>query len=269
MPSATEPLLLVGDRFAGFTAQDGVQTVTQLIDGLRQGRYDHGHGPIRIRAGQGVTAEDHRAVRDAFVRRGRAGDLDFPYAEPALANRGEAHKHRAANTLVADLRRADELTFTAALRLHDDNEILLDHQTGEHVQGMVAVEAARQMFLAVSERYFASRHPQRRYSYVIESMHTDFENFLFPLDATVEYRLTRADTADPARLAFAADISILQAGRRSSVTAVAFTAFETHVLQAKEHRRARHAVAHQAREAGTAVPAAASAPLPQPALAAV
>ncbi|GAA2347182.1 AfsA-related hotdog domain-containing protein [Streptomyces kunmingensis] len=268
MPSATQPLLLVGDRFAGFTVQDTVRTVTQLIEDLHQGVYSDGGEPIRIRAGQGVTLEDYEAIWDEFVLRGLSGRLDFPYAEPALAGRGEAHKHCETNTLIANLRRDDDTTFAADLRLHNDNEILLDHQTGEHVQGMVAVEAARQMFLAVSERFFASHHPQRRYYYVIESMHTDFENFLFPLDASIEYRITRADTADPARLAFTADVSILQAGRRSSVTAVAFTAFEAHVLQAKEHRRAEKAVAHQSREAVTAVPAPAFAAAPQPALAA-
>ncbi|WP_420038121.1 AfsA-related hotdog domain-containing protein (plasmid) [Streptomyces sp. cg28] len=264
MPSATQPLLLVGDRFAGFTVQDHVQTVTQLIEDLHQGVYSEDSAPIHIRAGQGVTLEDHEAVWDEFFLRGLADRLDFPYADPALAGRGEAHKHRETNTLIANLRRDDDTTFAADLRLHNDNELLLDHQTGEHVQGMVAIEAARQMFLAVSERYFASHHPQRRYYYVIESMNTDFENFLFPLDATVEYRITRADIADPTRLAFTADVGIMQAGRRSSLTAVAFTAFEAHVLQAKEHRRAEKAVAHQSREAVAAAPDFA----PQPVLAA-
>ncbi|MDH6624477.1 hypothetical protein M2271_002279 [Streptomyces sp. LBL] len=269
MSATTRTLLIVGNRFVGFAAQDDVLTVTQFVEEMRLGVYSWDTRPIQVRAGQGVTADDWQLVSEQALLLGLAERLDFHFETPVLAARGEAHKHRSSNILIADLRRDGEL-FSANLRVHNDNELLLDHQTGEHVQGMVAVEAARQMFLAVSERYHASRHLNRKYYYVIESMNTDFENFLFPVDATIEYRTVRADIDNPDRLSFAADISIHQAGRRASVTHVTYTAFDSPVIEAKEHKRARFAVEHVARTAAvetavgaTAVSAAAE---QQPAL---
>ncbi|MEU9210268.1 AfsA-related hotdog domain-containing protein [Streptomyces sp. NPDC048415] len=254
MSATTRTLLIVGDRFVGFAAQEDVLTVTQFIEEMRLGVYSWDAQPIQVRAGQGVTADAWEVVYEQALLLGLASRLDFHYEEPLLAARGEAHKHRSSNTLIADLRRAEETLFTANLRVHNDNELLIDHQTGEHVQGMVAVETARQMFLAVSERYHASRHLERSYYYVIESMNTDFENFLFPLDATIEYRTLRAETDNPGRLSFAAEISVHQAGRRASVTTVTYTAFDARVIEAKEHRRARFAVEHAVRTDSAAVP---------------
>ncbi|MEU6299282.1 AfsA-related hotdog domain-containing protein [Streptomyces erythrochromogenes] len=141
----------------------------------------------------------------------------------------------------------DDSLFGAGLRLHNDNELLLDHQTGQHVQGMVVIEASRQMFLAVTERFFAAQWPQRKYYFVIEYMNTAFENFLFPLCSTIEYRITESQTQDPSRLSFTAEVGIHQAGRRSAFTQLAFTAFDTDVIEVKEDRRARRAVEHTLR----------------------
>jgi hypothetical protein len=238
-------ILLVGDRFAGFAVHDDVFTVTQFRDALLLGAVAW-DVPVTVRAGQGVAAADWASVCDQAALLGLEDAMEFAYLPVAPSPQREVHKKVPVNTLIADLRQEGEGRFVAALRLHNDNELLLDHQTGQHVQGMVAVEAARQMFLAVSERFYASRHPDRSYYYVIESMNTDFENFLFPLDATVEFVTGSAHTDDPSRLSFTAEISVHQAGRRAARTSVAYTAFEPGLIGAKETRRAQHAVAHQA-----------------------
>jgi hypothetical protein len=237
-------LLIVGDRFRGFCAQDGVVTVSQFRQELRTGLAVD-DGPVVVRAGQGVDPAEWQDLREVAERLGLDGCLEFRDHSVRLADETEAHKKMRSNTLIADLEPAGRDVFTASLRVHNDNELLLDHQTGQHVQGMVAIEAARQMFLAVSERFYASRYPDTRYYYVIESLNTDFENFLFPLSATVEFRVLRALVDDPARLSFAAEISIHQSGRRASRSYVTYSAFATQVIEMKEHKRARHAVEHE------------------------
>ncbi|MGG8406970.1 AfsA-related hotdog domain-containing protein [Streptomyces sp. 12297] len=254
-----QTVFLVGDRFAGFSAQDDVSTVTQFLADLQTGTYAEAGDPVLVQAAQGVTAFEWDLVREQIRRHGLAGRLRAHLPATVLAGRGEVHKCLESNALIADLHQVDDAFFRASLRVHNDNELLLDHQTGQHIQGMVAIEAARQMFLAVSERYFASRHPERNYYFVIESMNTDFENFLFPLDATIEYRIEDQRIDDPSRLSFTVEIGVVQAGRRASVTRVAFTAFDSHVIKAKEGKRARHAVEHLAQRAdagaGVAAPA--------------
>jgi hypothetical protein len=247
--------MVVGDRFTGFSAQDGVLTVSQFRRQLDSG-IAIGLAPALVKAGQGVGTEEWRELRRQAERRGLGGHLVFCDRPERLARHAEVHKKVEANTLIADLEQTGDGWFTASLRVHNDNELLLDHQTGQHVQGMVAIEAARQMFLAVSERFYACRYPDTKYYYVIESMNTDFENFLFPLGATVEFRTVEAEVDDPARLSFTADITIYQAGRRASHTSVVYSAFDSAVIELKEHKRARRAVEHE-----TTVTAPAPAPV--------
>lgn len=255
MSEATRVLVVVGDRFIGFAAQEGVVTVSQFLSELHSGRHSGAYsgaysgtfeeGTVwAVRAGQGVGDFEWQLVCEQIRAHGLEDRMRPVRPLTELASRAECHKRSEPNALIADLRRVDERVFRASLRLHNDNELLLDHQTGQHVQGMVAVEAARQMFLAVSERFFASAYPERRYYYVIESMNTDFENFLFPVDAQIEYRVRAADTGDPERLSFTVEISLLQAGRRASATHVTFSAFDERTLKPKEHRRAAQAVGH-------------------------
>ncbi|MFE6228163.1 AfsA-related hotdog domain-containing protein [Streptomyces sp. NPDC057854] len=243
MSTTVRVIVVVGDRFAGFAAQEDVVTVSQFLTELHAGTFEEGPEHV-VRAGQGVGRFEWNLVRERVRTHGLEHRVRLVLQEAELATRAECHKRSEPNALIADLRRVDETLFHASLRLHNDNELLLDHQTGQHVQGMVAVEAARQMFLAVTERYFAAAHGGRRYYYVIESLNTDFENFLFPLDAQIEYRVLTSDVSDPERLSFAVEVSLLQAGRRASLSRITFSAFDERVLKPKEHRRAAHAVAH-------------------------
>jgi A-factor biosynthesis hotdog domain len=249
MNASASRLLLVGDRFAGFAVQPNVQTVHQVLEQLRSGTGVASGQPVRITAGQGVTASQWQAIREEIGRRGLYHAIDLQPFPQALVSQDEVHKRRGQNALIANLRQAGMGYYVATLRLHNDNELLIDHQTGQHVQGMVAIEAARQMFLAVSERFYAKRYPGRNYYYVIEAMQTHFENFLFPLSATIEFTAQSADLDDPGRLAFTAEICLVQAGRRASRTTVAYSAFDPEVITTKEHRRAQYAIDHALQEA--------------------
>lgn len=242
---------VVGDRFSGFAVHDRVQTLSSFLGGLWSGAYDDLPGPLALTGGQGIGGYEWDYLRGALRRRGLEERILLQERPLSLARRAEAHKHREENVLVADLGRHDDQIFDAALRLHGNNELLLDHQTGQHTQGMVVVEAARQMFLAVTERYYTHRWPERRYYFVINSLATTFENFLFPVDARIRYLIQSADLSDPARLEFTARVDIEQGGRRSARCEVAFTAFDATVLETVEYRRAERALDHVL--AGTSV----------------
>ncbi|WP_158630387.1 AfsA-related hotdog domain-containing protein [Glycomyces terrestris] len=248
MPNSSRTLIVVGVRFQGFSSEHpDVLTISQLLEDLQSGLYGEAGEEISLRPGQGVTAADWDRLHAVVRRVGVAHRMLLePHATEPLGT-DEVHKRQESNALIAALRSTGPGVYRAALRIHNDNELLLDHQTGQHVQGMVVVEAARQMFLAVTERYYVD--PERRggYYFVIDSMRTSFENFLFPLAAEIEYQVTRADVGDPTRLSFTAEIGVHQAGRRCALTEVAFTAFESELIEGKEHRRAAHAVTHESR----------------------
>ncbi|MGW5877689.1 AfsA-related hotdog domain-containing protein [Nocardiopsis terrae] len=247
---------VVGQRFAGFSVHENIRTLSELVAEIQLGHHDGPGTNLEVRGGQGMSTYEWQYLEDAVERRGIHDRVRIRPSRLDPARRAEAHKHREQNVLIADLGRRDDQLFQAALLLNADNELLLDHQTGQHVQGMVVVEAARQMFLAVTERYYTHRWPGRRYYFVIDSISTTFENFLFPLDAEILYLVQSADLDDPERLGFTARIDLHQAGRRAASTEVSFTAFDTARLKRVEHRRADRAVEYAVQSSSGALASA-------------
>jgi hypothetical protein len=210
----TERLLttvcLVGDQFAQFATHQSVRTVSGFVAEVRAGCFDNLRGPLSISWGE----------------------------EPAVVSRSRTHKQREANAVLAGLRSTGDDTYRASLRLHPENEFLLDHQSGEHLQGMVVIEAFRQMFISVCEQFVAVRWPDRRYSYIWHGMDLRFQNFLFPVQADVECRVRDADLDDPGRLRMTVDLTVHQAGQKCASAGIEFTAFDKDGLVPKEHRAA-------------------------------
>jgi hypothetical protein len=229
---------LVGDQFETFAGHPAVRTVSGFVAEVRRGCFDKLRGPLSISWGQGVTDYDREFVRDGLRARGLLDSVLLESEEPPPVSRSRSHKRREANGVLAGLRRTSEDSYRACLRLHPENEFLLDHQNGEHLQGMVVIEAFRQMFISFCEQFVAIRWPERSYCYIWHGMDLRFENFLFPVHAEVDCLVREADLADPNRLRFAVDLTVHQAGRSCASARIEFTAYDKDKFIGKEHRMA-------------------------------
>jgi hypothetical protein len=233
---------LVGDQFEAFASHPAVRTVSGFVAEVRRGCYDKLRAPLSISWGQGVTSYDREFVCDGLRGRGLLDSVLLDSEQPALVNRSRTHKRREANGVLAGLCRTAEDSYRASLRLHPENEFLLDHQNGEHIQGMVVIEAFRQMFISFCEQFVAVRWPERSYCYIWHGMDLRFENFLFPVQAEVDCLVREADLADPRRLRFAVDMTVHQAGRSCASARIDFTAHDNESFAGKEHRMAGRTV---------------------------
>lgn len=202
---------------------DGVTTVSRVAEVL-DGE------PVTLRLGQGVGPHERDYVRAAAQRSG-AVVVDTAQVP---AGRAAVHKHVAANVLIGDVRTSGPNEVVASLRLTGENELLLDHQTGLHVQGMVVVEAIRQMLLA---GYETTHHHPNHYM-VLNGIQLEFESFLFPLPARLSCEL---EPVAPNRRG-TARIQIEQGGRQIASAQVRFTAFDAARIGLVEQRRAQAAL---------------------------
>ncbi|WP_327145041.1 AfsA-related hotdog domain-containing protein [Nocardia sp. NBC_01327] len=244
---AAEPLtagaiLLVADRFRGIAEDDRAFTVSGLVAALRGGRLREATEPLTIHLGQGVTGHDLDYVEHVATVHAPAGvQVTGPVAEPAP--RHQVHKYQNSNVLLANLIRENDTEFRADLRIHGDNELLLDHQTGEHVQGLVIVEAVRQLFLGAFELEYGRRWPEQHFYIVWNSIELEFTSFLFPLPATLHAVLTPVAIEDPAKLEFAIEVDVRQLDRSVATARITYAALPNERISQIERHKAAKAIA--------------------------
>ncbi|MEK8034674.1 AfsA-related hotdog domain-containing protein [Ideonella sp. DXS29W] len=249
-------VFIVGNKFKDFSRHDGVITIGEFSDMARTGTFDRLPDGTRLAAGQGVREAEIQAICDqaqhALAERGI--DMGPALRRSVRASRLQTHKHRIQNAIISHPVRIDDRCFEAALLLDERSELMADHQTGQHIQGMILIEAARQLFLAVTEEYFIGQTVHDRYYFVINSVDVKFTGFVFPIEATLRYEIVSQDIANPARLRFDTLISVMQGGTCATQIAFSFTAFHASKIEAKEQQQAQALLMRQRQPNPEAVP---------------
>lgn len=172
-----DALVAVGDRFQEFLANKGTIAVSRLLGLVRAGGADQAG---RIVIGQGLSAAQLAELRE---------HVD---GAPAPADRELTHKHDRRNIMISVPVQVDERRYAVDLVLDQDNETIKDHLTGQHIPAIALLEAARQTWTAVTERFYPVGWPSTRF--VIESVAGDFASPVLPLPATLEYILVAHET---------------------------------------------------------------------------
>lgn len=241
--AAQNVFYVVGDKFEEFSVNPGTVTVSQLSRRLREGGAGIAMGALFL-PGQGLRETDVEHLLQMVELLGLGGRYDFRLRNDGRrrASRVYTHKHRPENSIVSIPRRAGDDVFELDLLLDEHSELMNDHQTGQHIQGMVLIEAARQAFLAVTEAFFVTNEPRRSYYFVINSIVTNYHSFVFPLESTIRYHVLEKKIEDPARLQFHVNIEFLQADQCATSIEVRFTAFDAERLRKREAARAQSTV---------------------------
>ncbi|WP_170106783.1 AfsA-related hotdog domain-containing protein [Rhodovulum imhoffii] len=235
--------IIVADKFADFAINAQTITLSQLKalmalpTHLLQDRN-------RLLPGQGLSDDDCSEIVTLVENsRGHEDRWDITGLK-ALPSRAEAklsHKRKPCNTLIGTPRTDGLDQYRIDLCIDEACEMMDDHQTGQHVQGMVLVEAARQAFLAVTEKFFLQGMNHKSY-FVINDMQTRFLGFVFPLAAHMIYRIVDKDI-NLRRQKFQVEIDLVQGSEVRASTRFGFTAYPEEVISAKEAELAMVATA--------------------------
>ncbi len=230
-------VVVVADRFAQFGRLEHVLTMTELRALLSAAGATGCAWAVHW--GQGIEPEDRELLAAAGpVVRVADGEIPPPPVTPALV-----HKQRPENVLLAGLLAPSDVHCSADLRIHRDNELVLDHYTGQHVQGMVIVEAMRQICIAQFETGYRPRLPPGGYAGVWKRLNLAFDGFLFPVRATVESEITCSDLSREANLKFRATTSVRQNGDVVASAEIEYSMIKQDRIDTLERRKAGQ-VAH-------------------------
>ncbi|WP_410595024.1 AfsA-related hotdog domain-containing protein [Amycolatopsis sp. lyj-23] len=235
-------VVVVADRFAQFARGDRVFTLSGLLALLDSGGLAASDGHWIVHFGQGIDATDGDLLEAACdksegaVRLADPAAFRQPWAPPVVV-----HKSRPENVLLAGVHSPLPRHCRAELRIHRDNELVLDHHTGEHVQGIVIVEAMRQICIAQFETAIRPGLPPARYAGVWKRIDLSFEDFLFPLPATVESLIVESDLGRETNLKFRATTSVRQQGRTVATAVIEYSMVVQGRIDTLEHRKADQA----------------------------
>lgn len=222
---------LVGERFATFAANEDVATVNRFIGNVRSGLYDDLPQPVRLAVGQGVDASDWEVIAAELTRRGLLARFRLP-AVPVVVAAPLVHKRSPENVMLADARRRGPLRMAARLCLSDMNEMVQDHVTGQHVAGMVLIEAARQLIQLSNHELVVA--DDDAHAFVLCSLAASFEGYVFPLGVDLECALTRLDTSRPTRQDYTGEVVISQGGRGQATIRAEYQIVRTRTLARQE-----------------------------------
>ena len=230
----SKKIMVVGDKFSEFSNGKDVVTISQLelITQIPAHIIDTNSQFI---VGQGVR-DDYagKVLENQSRNKSHDNKLDLTELNKLTSENKNSYSHKKINhnTLIGTAEKVKDNLFALPLLIDERCELMADHQTGQHIQGMILVEACRQTFIAVTEEFYLAEGVGKSY-YVINDMNIKFENFLFPLPAIIHYELVE-QSVNERRARFKANIRISQHTTPCASMSVSFTVYPASVIGEKE-----------------------------------
>lgn len=226
-------LLVVGDKFAQFTTNKNAITLSQLKEKFHP-QESNNCGQTILVPGQGLGDSDIEVLLSIAEKSPNRHQFDFTlwYKVPKRAATNRSHKHCPENTLISEPRKLTEDLYELDLLIDENCELMRDHQTGQHLQGMVLLEAARQSFLAVTEAFFLPDNSD--FFFVLNDVEARYNHFAFPFAAQISYKIVEKNTNKPTRKNFQVDMGINQMGFESASFRMTFSAIKNELMVSRE-----------------------------------
>ena len=169
----SEKIYIVGDSFSAMTNFPEISTYSEFIN------QDNLHSAGKtVYACQGIDEDKLLKLKEY--------NLNIVEKITKRVGTEIVHKHKKANVLITEPVKHSDTTYEAFLIINENCAEMSDHVTGKHLQGLLLIEAARQMFMAVTELYDLSEEQRGSYSYVLSNLDISFSAFLFPFDVSIK-----------------------------------------------------------------------------------
>ena len=237
-------LLIVSNKFSDFAMRKDVMTLSELFHLLESDDVllPH-HNQTRLVPGQGFSdsaiEEIIAAIRSSSHR--QYFDYSLFLSLPKRASSKLTHKHNPENILISEPFCINEDNYALKVLVDENCELMNDHQTGQHLQGMLLLEAARQASIAVMEKFFIHSMKNKLY-FVFNEMNVSYNRFAFPLACDLDFIIKEKDVSNPKRLDFLVEINANQCGASSAAFSFGFTMMENRRVENIESRLAKQTI---------------------------
>lgn len=232
-------LLVVSDKFENFATRKDVITISTLYNLLNTDSLSFTSSTkIRLIPGQGFSTEIIKDVLYIAKNSKNSDHFDFSmwFNIPARASKELTHKHKDENILISDPQQSSLDTFSMFVLIDEQCEMMRDHQTGLHIQGVLLLEAARQGYLAIFEKFLSTKTQGKKY-FVFNSIDVNYNSFAFPLPAQLNVKVIGKDLNSKKKNA-SMDMEIVQCGNISASFTLNMTIVEDRKISIIEKKLA-------------------------------
>ncbi len=211
-------LLIVSDKFHSFSNKNDVITISDLFNLLSSDTVLFpAPSKIRLVAGQGLNEKQLQEIIKLSTSNKNKVNFDSTLLHyvPKRASKQLTHKHQTENILVSEPLQVNANEFSMDVLIDENCEMMRDHQTGLHIQGMLLVEAARQAYLATMEKFYITDGPTKNY-FIFNELNVEYNRFAFPLPSSISLSHTKTDFSNSKRQHTETSIKLLQCGEVSA-----------------------------------------------------
>jgi hypothetical protein len=181
---------IIGNAYKNFASMkdaisynDAIKTATSKDNYLKN---------AYLALGQGLNLDEKNKLKQ-LESEGKLGFITNRHYK--LAPQGLSHKTKTHNTMISEpLLIEENKVYTSYLQLDDDCAEMSDHVTGMHLQGMVLTEAARQIMLAVSEKFLLPETLKGQAYFALRKVNSTYHQFGFPLDMQLIHTVNNIKT---------------------------------------------------------------------------
>lgn len=179
-------LFVVGNKVNAHIGIDNCISVNEFLAILKNNSSTA--VPVNVVLGQGLSIEDrHLLVHE--INHSSAYYTDNTLSSKNMAEQHLTHKQKKQNILITHPELIEDSRYKSLLYIDERCAEMSDHLTGMHIQGMVLIEAARQMCTAVAEEYWIPENRSR--SFILEQLNTKFIDFVFFGQVDIELKMKK------------------------------------------------------------------------------
>jgi hypothetical protein len=138
-----------------------------------------------IHIGQGLSVFEILILKYIFKRRKNIFQFEKKFKNINFCDKKIVHKEKQKNVMISAPEHIQKNEYQCALLLDERCAEMSDHTTGHHIQGMIIIEASRQMVLAVSEMFLLPEDLKYTKYFITNEIKVKHKSYLFPLETRI------------------------------------------------------------------------------------
>lgn len=238
-----QALLVVSDKFSNFAIRKDIITISTLHNLLAENSiFLTKEKKITFIPGQGLNKETINFALEKMKKHRNFINFDLTVWSIASEKASSAitHKHKEENILISDPLIVSKNEFLMDILIDDNCELMRDHQTGLHIQGILLLEASRQSYIAIYEKYL-SKNTEKKPYFIFNNMKVEYNKFAFPIPAKIRAKIVDEKT-NKNENKIVMHIDVIQCNSVSANLSLEMSIVDNTLISKIESKMARNAI---------------------------